>query len=344
MRASEIEEKLPDGEISQIDDSKVKLEAAELTNEVNAMAADLKFIDLSFDLSSLVSANSLRDYPIHRWYYYKEGFSPGLPKYVINKLGTGETRTVVDTFAGVGTTALSLLSNPSTSKVIGVEYSPFASFVASTKLNASTFDPRRLARYVGKLMAADTDSSSSAVPGLSAFHNPEIFDPAVVRQLLTIRDQVATSPGLSATEQMFFLVGIAAIAEDVSGAMKDGRALRVLRGRQRRRQGLIPRGGVTGQDVRTAVSNQWLAMIEDVEKIDHNRRLASAIHIRGDARSLGELTDSTGSLLIPSESVGLFVYSPPYLNCLDYTEVYKIELWLLGLVSNRAELDRKSVV
>ena len=30
-------------------------------------------------------------------------------------------------------------------------------------------------------------------------------------------------------------------------------------------------------------------------------------------------------------------YSPPYLNCIDYTEVYKLELWLLELVKTQAE-------
>jgi hypothetical protein len=40
---------------------------------------------------------------------------------------------------------------------------------------------------------------------------------------------------------------------------------------------------------------------------------------------------------LPDRSVGLFVYSPPYLNCIDYTEVYKLELWLLGFVRTQKE-------
>ena len=26
---------------------------------------------------------------------------------------------------------------------------------------------------------------------------------------------------------------------------------------------------------------------------------------------------------------------PPYLNCIDYSEVYKLELWLMGFVSDQ---------
>jgi hypothetical protein len=43
---------------------------------------------------------------------------------------------------------------------------------------------------------------------------------------------------------------------------------------------------------------------------------------------------------LPDRSVGLCAYSPPYLNCIDYTEVYKLELWLLGFVGDSDQFRR----
>jgi DNA modification methylase len=42
----------------------------------------------------------------------------------------------------------------------------------------------------------------------------------------------------------------------------------------------------------------------------------------------------------PSSDIGdfdLIFYSPPYLNNIDYTEVYKLELWLCGFINNYEE-------
>src|SRR5439155_9892825 len=46
-------------------------------------------------------------------------------------------------------------------------------------------------------------------------------------------------------------------------------------------------------------------------------------------------SDPPGS--IDSESVGLFLYSPPYLNLIDYSEVYKLELWMLEFIRTQDE-------
>ena len=118
--------------------------------------------------------------------------------------------------------------------------------------------------------------------------------------------------------------------------MKDGRALRILRGRQRRRLSLTPSiDPLEGDDVRATIVNQWLAMIEDLSATSHLNSTAAPSHLRGDARSLSELSNPHGEPLIPANSVGLYLYSPPYLNFIDYTEVYKLELWILELVTNQ---------
>jgi SAM-dependent methyltransferase len=141
---------------------------------------------------------------------------------------------------------------------------------------------------------------------------------------------------------MILLLGLAAIIEDVSGAAKDGRALRILRGRAKRKKALQPQhGAVIGEGVREVLLNQWLAMAEDLDQLSEFRRTAvtrSDRHLRGDARDLAGV-DRRGLRRhpLPENSAGLCVYSPPYLNCIDYTEVYKLELWLMGFVGDQRQ-------
>jgi hypothetical protein len=309
-----------------------------LRESIEALAAGLPYLDYSGMFADLVSSADLRDEPIHRWYFYKEAFSPQLAPLLVKMLGAGQSRTVADPFAGVATTALSLRENADIECVIGVEYSPFAHFVGKAKLDSVQLDPKRILNYIERLDDGVFCRSTYSVPSLAAFHNSEIFDAETLHLLLSVRDRIRNEPDLTSEEQSFLLLGMAAVIEDLSGAMKDGRALRILRGRKRRLQGLIPVARARkGNGVQETLANQWLAMIEDVSRVRDHPTDKRTHHIRGDARSLANLVDAAGNELLPENSVGLHLYSPPYLNFIDYTEVYKIELWLLEFVVDQKE-------
>jgi len=288
----------------------------------------------------LVGSNELVQHPVHRWYSYKEAFSPRLPIEVVARTGTGTSGIVADPFAGVATTALALQHHPSVSRVVGVEYSPFAHFAGRAKLAWSRTTGDRL-RVVARRLAEYRVDPKAMAPGLAAFANEEIFKPAIVAQLVSARDAITHDERLSDVERTLLLLGLAAVIEDVSGAAKDGRALRIMRDRRRRPKALYPRkGAAIGGGVREVLLNQWLAMAEDLDELAGLRRAASKRtdrHLRGDARDLAGINRrGLREHPLAAESVGLAVYSPPYLNCIDYTEVYKLELWLMGFVSDQA--------
>jgi SAM-dependent methyltransferase len=287
-------------------------------------------------LAPLVSPAENVTVPVHRWYSYKEAFSHRLPREIVTRLGSGQTGVVADVFGGVATTALGLQRDPRVRRVVSVEYSPFAHLVGVAKLRWAELDPKRLRLRLARLVNYRMEDSLE-VPSLAAFHNHEIFDVRTRTSLLSAHHAIARMR-VSDEERNFFLVGLAAVIEDVSGAMKDGRALRILRDRRRDVcNALRPHTGrVAGSDpVRTALENQLAAMIEDLEHLAPVRVEAHhsrAEHIRGDARELdGIETDACGPTFEP-ESIGLFLYSPPYPNAIDYSEIYKLELWLLKLV------------
>jgi hypothetical protein len=308
----------------------------ELRSSLEDLALNVPTFDRRNSLSDLVSAGDLASAPVHRWYSYKEGFSPRLPHLVLELLSNVPRRVVADTFGGVGTTPLTLQFAEEVERVIGIEYSPFAHFVGETKLAWKELSSTRLRRDALRL--ARSPLSKAALPELTSFHDGRIFPPSVAQSLVSVRNTIQSDKKLADAERDFLLLGLASIVEDVSGVVKDGRALRVISGRRRTPKALRPlREAVAGTEVAAVLLNQWRAMIEDLETMAPLRELVSTetSHYRGDARDLSAIQVAGKSVLSP-ESVDCFIYSPPYLNCIDYTEVYKLELWLLEFVTDQA--------
>jgi hypothetical protein len=291
------------------------------------------------DFGTLVGSEDLRHAPVHRWFAYKEGFSPALLDKAIHSLSLPAGLKVCDSFGGVATTALAGLTHPSVSEVRSVEYSPFARFVGQTKLRWPTFNADRLTSLLEPALEFD-QSRSVEVPELAAFSNKEIFSKERVKQLLRAREHLKQLPGALEAERDFLLLGLAAVIEDLSGAMKDGRALRIKRGRTRRLSSLastpllVPAKG----KVERALAGQWSAMIGDLRSLEPTAKAAEgtvAHHLSGDARDLASISLGNESQAFPDGWADFSLFSPPYLNCIDYTEIYKLELWLMGFVSDQ---------
>lgn len=312
----------------------LRRQLAELREASTALALEIPSVVKDDELGPLVGSADLRKYPVHRWYHYKEAYSPRLPRVIRRDLAV-EDPVAADVFGGVATTALSLRHAPGVDQILSVEYSPFALFAGNTKLHWPWLEPKRLRRAVEHLFAYPIDTSVR-IPSLAAFDNEEIFSENVLAGLLSAREAVR-SADLRARERDFFLLGLAAVVETASGVMKDGRALRILRGRKRTYTSLAPRcpKAPTGDRVRDLLRDQWTAMIEDVEALAGVRAIAKGtqtVHLRGDARELGSVKRSPRRLAFAEASVGWSCFSPPYLNCIDYSEVYKLELWMLEFV------------
>src|SRR5260221_5054335 len=71
----------------------------------------------------------------HRWYYYKEGFSPNLVEQAIQQTGISIEDLVVDPFNGSGTTTLT--SSILGFRSLGIEVNPFTAFLADAKVESS---------------------------------------------------------------------------------------------------------------------------------------------------------------------------------------------------------------
>jgi hypothetical protein len=272
--------------------------------------------------------NGNKSKPIHRWFTYKEGFSSELLAWVCKTIGIklDDIESLLDPYAGVATSLLSAQMNYRGNHplyLVGIERNPFVAFVARAKLGWATYDISRINKLIPKVVATIKRRAISKINllDLSTIQDQRIFNRRKLQDLLYAHKVINKVLGNS-PEREFFLLGWASIIETVSNVRKDGRALRIVEKEPR-------------APVYQLLENRWEDMVADIvkvnEKFEGTERGEVIVNIHnGDGRTLDAINQS-------DRRFDLILYSPPYLNNIDYSEVYKMELWLSGLISTQED-------
>jgi hypothetical protein len=79
----------------------------------------------------LVNFSKTKNLPIHRWFYYQEGYSPELIKKVLKYLNLNGSTHLFDPFAGSGTSLVA--AKELGIKATGIEINPFSCHMAISK-------------------------------------------------------------------------------------------------------------------------------------------------------------------------------------------------------------------
>jgi SAM-dependent methyltransferase len=288
--------------------------------------ADFRRVERSASLrdaaeySRLVVATDNDRSPIHRWYKFKESFSKDLLTQILHETGTRARRslTVVDPFCGVGTTlvaAQELAAARVHLDAVGIEYNPFIAFVARTKVQWPLIDTA-LFRDAAEQLASTTHYFEGSLPELSSVSSGLCISKHTSRRLLGTANAIRTNITNREVANAL-LLGVAAAVEPLSRVRKDGRALR-----------LVSKGRIA---IAPTLSAKWKVIADDAELYQQLIGTSSIpTVVQGDGRDLARAG-------IAANSVDLIVTSPPYPNNIDYTEVYKLELFLLGFLKTNAE-------
>ncbi|MEO8377070.1 MAG: hypothetical protein ABI579_05305 [Candidatus Sumerlaeota bacterium] len=263
--------------------------------------------------------------PVHRWFRYREGFSPA----ILDKL-SGHRR-VFDPFCGCGTTLIEAKKRGI--NAVGTDVNPLAVFVAKVKTrNYSAKHSREFGTWVERAAQC-----RSAWPKPAMLLLPKLFQPEALSELLTLR------AGLEACDEVairdLLLLCWLNILENCSNVFKEGNGLKY---RNKKRQPgkyatvpddiWIPRyfGGSIRNFVRQRWYDQCLSVSNDLQKLA--RRGKSEIEIL--ERSCLDSTIST-----EVQPCDASVFSPPYANRFDYFEAFKIELWMGNFVSSAEQMS-----
>jgi SAM-dependent methyltransferase len=303
---------------------------AQLESYYDALQAPFRVREGSKELAEAVHFGSNRSRPVHRWFHFKEGFSAELLSAlaVDTSALASEEAIFLDPFCGSGTTLLAAdIEHGWGAQKVGVEINPFLTFVSRTKTSWRDYNPAQLRRLATEVLSEPLSKALDPTgwPALSTFHNHDIFEPQRLSELIDSTNRISN---VDSPERDLLLLGVAAAAERVGFYRKDGRALRILRSpgeiRERARSGVA-------EILRSIWSTYEMDLVTLRER--DNAQSSKCKVLEGDGRTLRSL-DS----FVSPEQVALAVYSPPYLNHIDYTEVYKVELWLLGFVRNQIEM------
>lgn len=270
--------------------------------------------------STFTTNQNGKDTAFQRWFHFKEAFSPSFVSAAIASLGC-RPRHILDPFGGSGTSAITaqLLSIDATT----VEVNPFLADVIKAKVSPLSSEALRNAAVSFHARLSGTRSNLSRLSHLppTFIEGPDkqrwIFPLPVAKRLsryLTCIDEIA-EPNI----QRFFKVVLGAVLVDCSNVYVNGKG--------RRYRGAWQDNQPTPEMLDELFATQFNTSFEDVLRFEG--RPQSRINvIHGDART---------ALTRVTEPVDLVVFSPPYPNSFDYTDIYNVELWVLGYISSSAD-------
>ena len=259
--------------------------------------------------------------PRHRWYDFKEGFSSSLVDRAIKETSKDYDLadfTVLDPFSGSGTSPLAALQN--NCNAIGFEVNPFMSFVSATKcakLNNTSECYRNELKWI---MEQNPTQMESPLEGNSTFTfsegiNKWLFNKDVIRAYEALYTHIS-----KVEDSDFFKLALMAAVMQCCNAKKDGKCLRYLKEWKKL--------NFSERILRESFYRRALTMINDIEVnplLEKDR-----IILNGDTRSLFRQRED--------ESINLVIFSPPYLNSFDYSDIYRPELFLGKFISNNNDL------
>jgi hypothetical protein len=256
-----------------------------------------------------------------RWFKFKEAFSPALvrsvvdgqkkrPEHILDCCGGSGTTGVVAQFMGIESTL--------------IEVNPFLADLIESKLaNYQHVDlPSEAARVIRRAHQYKVDLAALRKRLPPTFIEPGVnerwlFSKNVAKTIESYR--LAISECSDETIKRLFTTALASILIPASNVRIDGKGRRYRSNWEAR--------NITSENVREAFLGAVGNMIEDIYRHARVERAKYNL-LRGDAREQIQHIKS---------EVSLAIFSPPYPNSFDYTDIYNVELWMLGYFSVAAD-------
>jgi DNA modification methylase len=268
---------------------------------------------------SLGTNNGANELPFQSWRHFKEAFTPELIARAVRHSKIPVSR-CLDAFGGSGTTALAcqfLGIHP-----VIVEVNPFLADLIEAKL--SIYDPDKLAHDIGAVARSAAISRRTATrlfkrapktflePGVNGRW---IFDRSIADRIAALLGAIDALP--NRRHRRLFRVLLGGILINVSNVVVNGKGRRYRRSWEQRSR--------DDRDVDELFCAAARRAIAEIHRF--SQRMATSYKLlRGDSRKV----------LRTVKSWDLAVFSPPYPNSFDYTDVYNVELWTLGYLQDAA--------
>lgn len=288
--------------------------------KTNFFYNEYKKLDIEFntryDLSYqyLVNFSKTKNLPIHRWFYYQEGYSPELIKKVLKYLNLNGSTHLFDPFAGSGTSLVA--AKELGIKATGIEINPFSCHMAISKTqNYSNEEIRILENF--EVPNYKPIKNLFVKYELSIIEN--LFEIENLEKIELIKKKIEVENNSKVKNILF--TALLCILQQVSYYKKAGNGLKKKR---------IYKSIDTFEAFKFKLSE----IISDIKSTNSKNK---TVIINDNCLNINNYE---------IDEIDISIFSPPYANCFDYYEVYKIELWIGEFVKSYEELRnlRKSAL
>ncbi|MCI0503727.1 site-specific DNA-methyltransferase [Candidatus Micrarchaeota archaeon] len=268
-----------------------------------------------YALGAFMTFELSKEKPIHGWFWYKEGYAPELVDWALKtELETGNRRpeSVLDPFCGVGTTLLAAKDKGIASA--GVDASTLAAFVSKAKTeDYEKSDLESALAFLNRKL--DYRSAEKLDWQFELFSTKAAFPKRNHTEILALREAIENEDGRC---RNLLLLALLSVLPQASVILKDGGVLKIDK-----RKRALPAREIFRRKVKR--------MCRELEgrPQGHVPRV-----FLGDARALD----------IGGEEVDAVITSPPYLNNIDYSKIYGLELSLLAMSKAEAEEVRMRAI
>lgn len=266
-------------------------------------------ISSDYSLGPYFTFDPSKGKPIFNWFFYKEAYSPEIVHHFLRRFSP---QNVLDQFSGIGTTALAAKSRGI--QAFGIDSSPLAVFVGQVKTRNYSEDDLQGAREFLKNLFQEKSAPRVRWP-FELFPVEKAFPPVNLRDILFIRERLDSIENENA--RGLLLLALVSILPMCSFVLKDGGVLKIAK------KQVAP--------AKEMFKRRAKKMLADLENPINGPEPQILL---GDARELP----------FENETMDAAITSPPYLNNIDYTKVYGLELSLLGLRADDAKKARERAV
>lgn len=255
--------------------------------------------------------------PIHRWFTYPAGFSYRFVEVQLRQFGIGHQDTVLDPFAGTGTTSLSAKAQGINS--VGIEAHPYVHKVADTKLRLN-LDTDALKDILDDIIFRASSSEETLRNEYPALVY-KCFEEESLAKLDALRTVIQEIEHPEYSD--FFQLALAATLRKTTTAGAGWPYIAPSKHARRK----APREPLA------AFEDTSMMMILDM--LDFQAQNIPTSHhevICDDAKNLA-------NHVLPDQ-ISLIVTSPPYLNNYDYADRTRLETYFLGHYSTWGEITK----
>lgn len=259
--------------------------------------------------------------PFQRWFKFKEAFAPNLVVECLRSLDY-EPASCLDAFGGCGTTGL-------TAQFLGIkpvliEVNPFIADLAEAKL--SEYD---LVKLQSCFIEVQRNAMAARVDDPLAFLGEAprtfcqsrkidrwLFTKPTLARIIAYRQSIEILQDEPSKRLLKVLLGACLVP--LSNVVVNGKGRKYRRGWENRES--------TYRDVDRLFAGAFRMALSDI-----------AIYASRAGKEYDLYRGSSLDLVPQIENVETAIFSPPYPNSFDYTDIYNVELWTLGYLQQRVE-------